>query len=232
VLSLTIIIPTLNEAAGVALAVSRARALAETGVVVADVIVADGGSRDGTPQIAETAGAHVVPCPRGRGTQQNCAARQARGEVLLFLHADTWLDPEAASQIEAALSDVRVWGGAFRQRIEAEGLLFRLLERGNAWRAGYCDLPYGDQGIFIRRSVFERVGGFPEVPLMEDLILIKALGREFRPALLPGPLYVSARRWERHGILRQTLRNWLLVALFQLGISPQCLARLYRPHAE
>ena len=223
----SIIIPALNEGANIAVAVRRAW---ETCPL--EVIVVDGGSDDGTAELAREAGAGMLETPPGRARQQNAGARQAAGEVLLFLHADTWLAPAGLSQIVEALANSRVLCGAFRQRIEAEGRLFRWLERGNAWRAQRRGLPYGDQGIFVRRLAFEELGGFPEVRLMEDVMLMKRLRRRTRPVLLPGPLYVSARRWRRHGVLRQTARNWLLLSAARLGVSPDKLAAFYAPHDD
>jgi rSAM/selenodomain-associated transferase 2 len=227
VMRVSIIIPALNEAANIAVAVLRAW---ETGPL--EVIVVDGGSDDGTAALAREAGAGVLETPPGRARQQNAGARQAAGEVLLFLHADTWLGPAGLSQIVEALADSRVLCGAFRQRIEAEGRLFRWLERGNAWRARRRGLPYGDQGIFVRRLAFEELGGFPEVRLMEDAMLMKRLRRRTRPVLLPGPIYVSARGWRRHGVIRQSARNWLLLSAARLGVSPDKLAAFYAPHDD
>jgi len=112
------------------------------------------------------------------------------------------------------------------------GIAYRLLERGNAVRAARLGLPYGDQGIFLRRSLFDRVGGFAEVAIMEDLLLMKRVRRLTRPVLLRGPLYVSARRWQRNGVVRQTARNWLLVAALHLGAKPERLAAWYRPEGK
>lgn len=152
--------------------------------------------------------------------------------MLLFLHADNWLAPDAVEQIRRALTDEDAAGGAFRQRIEAEGAAYRLLERGNAWRARRRGLPYGDQGIFVRRDLFFQLGGFPEVDLMEDLLFMKRFRRVARPLLLEGPLYVDPRRWARCGVVRQTGRNWLLLLAARLGVSPNRLARFYPPHIE
>lgn len=219
----SVIIPTLNEAAIVTQAVARAQALGSY-----EVIVADGGSEDGTAGLAEAAGAMVVAAPRGRANQQNAGARRAQGDVLLFLHADTHLAADGLVQVERALADPRVACGAFRQAIEADGRLYRLLEHGNAWRAARRGLPYGDQGIFVRRELFEGVGGFPELKLMEDVFLMRRLRRQTRPILLPGPLYVSARRWRRRGVVRQALLNQSLLAAARLGVHPDRLARFYK----
>lgn len=224
-LKTSIIIPALNEAARIAEAVRRARETEPH-----EVIVVDGGSSDETAALARQAGACVVTTAPGRAIQQNTGARHATGDVLLFLHADTWLPPDAVHQIESALAVAAVGCGAFRQRIEAEGLAYRLLERGNAWRVKSRGIAYGDQGIFVRRAPFEELGGFPEVRLMEDLLLMKRLRRRAWPVLLPGPLHVSARRWQRHGVLRQTARNWLLLAAARCGVSPDRLASFYARH--
>jgi len=226
-LPVSIVIPTLDEAPRIAAAVERAWATGPR-----EVIVVDGGSRDGTADIAAAGGAAVIFSPRGRAAQQNRGAAAASGDALLFLHADCWLAPHGLDQVLHTLLDERIVGGAFWQSIEAEGTAYRLLERGNAWRVARWGLPYGDQGIFVRREIFERLGGFPLVPLMEDVRFSRALRRLGRVALLPGPLHVSARRWQRHGILRQTLRNWTLLAAERLGVSPARLAGRYARHNE
>lgn len=214
-------IPALNEAPRIELAVAQARMLSPV-----EIIVVDGGSDDNT--VARAAAAdRVISAPRGRASQQNAGAGASRGEVLLFLHADCWLEPGSLATVEVALRDERCVGGCFYQRIEADGLRYRWLERGNALRVRMWTLAYGDQGIFVRRDVFERIGGFPSLALMEDLFFMKRLRREGRFALLDGPLHVSARRWQQSGVFSQTARNWFLTALAQAGVSPDRLARLY-----
>ncbi|MEX2120095.1 MAG: TIGR04283 family arsenosugar biosynthesis glycosyltransferase [Pirellulales bacterium] len=220
----SIIIPALNEEPNIRQAAERAW---QTGA--GEVIVVDGGSHDATAEAAREAGCRVLAGRRGRGAQQNLGARAAAGDVLLFLHADCWLAPHGLAQIARALDDRRQAAGAFEQRIEADGLLFRLLERGNAWRVRRRGLAYGDQGIFVRRELFDQLNGFPEVALMEDLLFMKRLRRVVWPLLLAGPLHVSARRWQRHGVIRQTLRNSLLLAAARLGVPPDRLARYYAP---
>lgn len=222
---LSIVIPTLNEAAGIEQNIQHALALRPL-----EVIVADGQSEDGTAELARSAGATVVSSERGRGRQLNAGVRAATGDVLLFLHADCWLEPQSADQIAVALRDEKVIGGAFRQRIDHDRPIFRWLERGNAARVRWRRMPYGDQGIFVRRPAFESAGGFAEVRLMEDVLLMREFRRRgWRIELLPGPLHVDPRRWLKQGVVRQTLRNWMLLTGLKLGISPDRLAQFYQP---
>lgn len=222
---LSIVIPTLNEATGIEQNIQRALALQPQ-----EVVVSDGQSEDNTADLARSAGVLVVTCERGRGRQLNAGARVATGDVLLFLHADCWLESQAARQIEVALQNETVFGGAFCQRIEHDRTIFRWLEWGNAARVRWRRMPYGDQGIFIRRSAFEALGGFAEVRLMEDVLLMREfLRRGWRIELLPGPIHVDPRRWLKHGVVRQTLCNWMLLMGLRLGISPDRLAEFYRP---
>ncbi len=224
-LTISIVIPALNEAAGIAEAIDRAW---ETGPD--EVIVVDGHSGDETFRVAQARRCRAMLGPRGRASQQNVGAAEAKGDVLLFLHADNWLDPGGVEQIRAALADPVVPAGAFRQRIDAPGGFYRALERGNAFRAARLGRPFGDQGIFVRRALFQQLGGFPELALMEDVFLMKQLRQHGRPVLLKGPIHVSARRWRKNGVVRQTLKNWTLLGAARLGISPNILARWYRPH--
>jgi rSAM/selenodomain-associated transferase 2 len=223
---ISIIIPTLNEADRIADVVGRAQALGDD----CEVIVVDGGSDDDTLSRAHEADI-CLQVPQGRASQQNAAAKTATGEVLLFLHADCWLEEDALQAVRSTLADESVVGGCFRQAIDAVGMRFRLLEWGNALRVKTCKWAYGDQGIFVRRDVFESLGGFPDVRLMEDLLLMKRLKKVGRIALLEQRIHVSPRRWQQRGVIRQTLRNWSLIALAQCGVSPNRLAGFY-PHVR
>ena len=220
---ISVIIPMFNEADAIASSVDRAWAAGAN-----EVIVVDGESTDESLTIAAGCRCQAIASRRGRAIQQNEGARRATGDVLLFLHADNWLAAGAISQIIDAMQDDCVQGGAFRQRIDSDRWIYRLIERGNAFRARSLKRPYGDQAIFMRHEIFTQLGGFPEIPLMEDVLLMRAFARQAQPILLDGPLHISARRWQKQGVMRQTLRNWALIAALWLGVSPDRLARFYR----
>ncbi|HHL40274.1 MAG TPA: glycosyltransferase [Deltaproteobacteria bacterium] len=219
-MDVSVVIPTLNEAAGIAGAVGSVAGEAS------QVIVADGGSTDGTRAAARALGAEVLRAPRGRGAQMDCGARAAKAEVLLFLHADTRLAPGWKAAVESALSDRRVVAGGFSLAIDSPRRWFRVVEAAVSLRSRF-NLLYGDQAIFARRAVFVEAGGFGGLPLMEDVDCMRRLARRGRIALLAERAVTSPRRWEERGLYRATLRNWLYLAMYYAGVSPKTLYRLY-----
>lgn len=223
----SVVVPTWNEAANLAsLAASLA---AQPGVH--EWIVVDGESRDGTPEVAARLGARVLRAPRGRGTQLARGAAAARGELLLFLHADMRLAPGAVAELERAFTDPAVIATGMRQVIEHEARFYRWVERAANRRVG-LGWVYGDSGLCVRRASYDAVGGFRDLALFEDLDLSARLRRAGRIVLVPSAeLRCSARRWEREGRLRRTFKNWALTALWALGVDPSRLARYYVPQA-
>ncbi|SMP71500.1 transferase 2, rSAM/selenodomain-associated [Neorhodopirellula lusitana] len=223
--TLSIIIPTYNEAAKIESAIMDGL---RQGAM--EVIVSDGGSRDETRAIVERLQTQhptvlLINQAHGRGRQLAAGARHASGDVLLFLHADNRLDANASEQLAAR--NWPTWGG-FEQRIDARGLRYRLLEWGNTARVKWTSRVFGDQAMFVDRYAYQQVGGFDEVDLMEDVLLSKKLKRIERAAVLPGKVIVDARRWHARGVVRQTLRNWFIQVAFALGVSTQTLRRWYR----
>jgi rSAM/selenodomain-associated transferase 2 len=220
-LPISVIIPTLNEQVCLPRTLSAVRAQSPH-----EIIVVDGGSTDGTREVAAEAD-RLLQAPRGRARQMNAGAAQARGEILLFLHADCVPEAGALSQAVECLHDPGVAAGCFQQRVDAAAWIFRCVDRCAGWRVQLTGIAYGDQGLFLCRDVFARCGGFPEVGLMEDLFLCLRLRREGRMVIAPKRLFISPRRWRQVGIIRQTLRNWCLTGLAAAGVSPDRLARFY-----
>jgi rSAM/selenodomain-associated transferase 2 len=219
---ISIIIPTLNEDGCLEATLQRTRRLPGE----KEIIVTDGGSTDKTCDIARRYG-RLIQAPRGRGTQMALGAEESRGDILLFLHADCWLEGGALEGAEEAVARGAV-AGCFRQRIDQPGMAYRLIESCANFRACVLGLLYGDSGLFVRRDLYFQAGGFPKEPLLEDLLLGRNL-RRLGPVLLSsqGLIHVSARRWQQRGVLRTTLLNWFITASFLLGVSPRRLARWY-----
>jgi rSAM/selenodomain-associated transferase 2 len=221
---LSIVIPVLNEAATIAAALARLAPLRATG---AEVIVADGGSRDGTPEIARPHADRVVVAPRGRGAQMNAGAAIASGEVLLFLHADTRLPDDADPLIWDGLAgSPRVWG-RFDVRIDGRHPMLPLVALMMNLRSRLTGIATGDQAMFMTRGAFGAVGGFPDVPLMEDIEMSRRLKRLSRPLCVRARVVTSGRRWDERGLWRTMVLMWRLRLAFFLGAEPARLAREY-----
>ena len=219
--SISVILPALNEAEGI----GRALAAAEAPGI--ERIVVDGGSRDNTVEIARSSGATVLTSSPGRARQLNAGARAAAGEYLLFVHADTCLPSQFAEEVQRTLTLPGVAAGTFHLRIDGAGWGFRLIERAANLRSAYLELPYGDQGIFLRAELFRKIGGYPELPFMEDFEMARRLRRAGRIATAPAAVLTSARRWKRLGVLRATLLNQLFLLAYLAGMPPRRIARWY-----
>lgn len=220
-MSVSIIIPTLNEASCIATTIENVRQQ-----LPLEIIVVDGGSTDGTPQLAQGADQIMSVAP-GRAAQMNAGAAIARGRHLLFWHADCTLQASGLAALQRALERRTVIAGCFSMRVAAEGMVFRAIDACATARVRLTGIVYGDQGLFVRRDDFVRLGGFPGVRFMEDVLISQRLRREGRVVVLPQRIFVSPRRWQKVGIVRQTLRNWRLTGLALSGTPPDRLARYY-----
>lgn len=222
--SLSVVVPVLDEAGTIE---SCLRALAPLRARGAEVIVVDGGSSDATTTLAAPWCDRVTSAARGRAAQMNAGAIEARGDVLLFLHADTTLPPDADRLVlEGMRASGRRWG-RFDVRLSGTHPLLRVVERSMNWRSRLTAIATGDQGLFIERALFGAVGGFASMPLMEDIELSRRLRRHGRPLCLRAQAVASSRRWENHGVLRTILLMWRLRLAYFLGADPVGLARIY-----
>ena len=223
-LTVSVIIPTLNEADRIGALLDRLAALDPT----AQWIVTDGGSSDATCEIAAGQGATVVRGPRGRALQMNAGARAATGNVLWFVHADSALPDEALTHLRAWMASPGNAGGCFRLLIPEKGLAYRLCDRAGNVAVDLLSLACGDHGIFARREAFIRVGGYPEVAVMEDVELYRRLGHEGRVRQLRDVIVTSPRRWRERGAWKVTLTYLRIWALYLSGATPETLERVYR----
>jgi rSAM/selenodomain-associated transferase 2 len=222
--ALSIVVPVLDEARQIESTLAALAPLRRRG---AEVIVVDGGSQDGTLALARAEADAVLDAPRGRARQMSAGAAEARGDVLLFLHADTVLPPEADRLVLRAVAGGRDWG-RFDVRITGRHPMLRVVATLMNWRSRLTGIATGDQAIFVRRDWFDRVGGFPDQPLMEDVEITGRLRRKSRPACIRQPVRTSARRWQARGPWRTILLMWSLRLKYWLGASPESLARQYR----
>jgi rSAM/selenodomain-associated transferase 2 len=225
---LSIIIPVVNEQETIGKGLAALQPLRQRGV---EVIVVDGGSTDATLALAHPFADLALSAPLGRASQMNAGARRAQGEHFLFLHSDTMLPEQAVESISAALNQgERVWG-RFDVRFDSPLLILRVVASMMNRRSRWTGIATGDQAMFVQRQAFERVGGFPEIALMEDIALSRSLKRLSRPVCLRARVTTSGRRWEKNGALRTILLMWRLRAAFFLNADPSGLAERYR-HAR
>jgi rSAM/selenodomain-associated transferase 2 len=219
---ISVIVPTLNEERNIArLLDSLCR------VEAPEVIVVDGGSGDRTVELAKGYPVQLVACGKNRALQMNRGAEVSRGDTLLFLHADCTLEEGSLGAIERAVREGYA-GGCLTQRISSDRTIYRSIERSGNLRAKWSKVFYGDQAIFVRSTVFSKLGGFDEIDLFEDVEFSKKLRSAGKVVVLDKKVYTSPRRWEAHGVVKATLINWLVSMGFVLGISPARLKKIYR----
>lgn len=224
---ISIIIPVLNEA-------NRIQSVLQTihtsyqGNHQPEVVVVDGGSQDDTVLLAKQAGAMVITTQPGRAHQMNAGASIATGKILLFLHADTCLPDGFDTAVQQTLAQSGVSGGAFQLHIDGKEPGLRLVEWGVKWRSVLLQLPYGDQALFLKTETFQQLGGFPELPIMEDFVFVRRLQAKGKVAIVSAPVITSARRWQQVGIFKTTLINQLVILAYFWGVPLKQIARWYK----
>jgi rSAM/selenodomain-associated transferase 2 len=225
--AISVIIPVLNEAGGISGLISHLRDLEASKDL--EIIVVDGDPAGSTIKAIRDGGVVTAISEQGRAVQMNRGAALAEGDILLFLHADTFLPQNTFTRIREAFQDEGYVAGCFDLGIRSARKIFRITERYVALRTRITRIPFGDQAIFIRREYFERIGGYREFPIMEDVDLMRRIRRRGDVIyIIPDKALTSARRWEREGVLFTTFRNWMFQALYCCGVSPKHLARFYR----
>ena len=220
---LSVIVPVLNEEEMLATSLAAIRA----GAADSEIVVVDGGSTDATVAIARRLADQVIVATRGRATQQNEGASRAHGDVFAFVHADTLVPPMFSRYIESAFEDARVAGGRFEVKLDGGGALGWLIGELISLRSRLTRSGTGDQAIFVKRSVFETLGGFPAIPICEDVEFMRRLKRAGLVACLRSRVTTSARRWQRRGFVRTILLMWTIKSLYLFGAAPDRLARWY-----
>ena len=226
---LGVIIPTLDEEEALPLLLGDLESLR----LPLEIVVADGGSSDRTLEVARDRGAIAVRTSPGRGRQMNAGARALETPWVLFLHADSRLPPETGEALRHWLENPSPCEAAhFAFGLDREGFWWGLLERGQRFRERLTGLTYGDQGLLLSRSLYEEMEGIPEIPLMEDVEIVRRLRRGGGLDRIEAPVITSPRRYRSEGPVRAWLRNATLISLYSLGVSPQALSRWYRPHRQ
>jgi rSAM/selenodomain-associated transferase 2 len=221
------IIPVWNEEAIISRTIEHVRDLSASGS--AEIIVVDGDPAGRTIRVARHMGVKTAISEKGRGKQMNLGAALAEGEILIFLHADTLLPPDALGLIETAMADTSCIAGAFDLAVDSERPVFRLIEKAASYRSRVTRIPYGDQTIFIRERDFRDLGGFRDIPIMEDVEFMQRIKkRKGKICIIGRAVRTSPRRWEKEGIVYTTLRNWLIRFLYLFGIRPEKFIRFYR----
>jgi len=222
----SIIVPVLNEQGQINSFLDKINGQNNNGNF--EIIIVDGDSQGGTINAVRDNSVIRLTSPKGRGRQMNAGAAAARGEIFIFVHADTTLPDNALEKISLALQNTDYVGGAFDLKIDSDRLFLRYISVRASLRSRWNRIPYGDQAIFIRKEYFDEIGGFKEIPLMEDVDLMRRIKKDGRKIfILPDKVTTSARRWESDGALYTTMRNQILVRLFYLGVSPHKLAKYY-----
>jgi rSAM/selenodomain-associated transferase 2 len=222
IVSVSIIIPTLNEESYIELVLQRITSIGG----FKDLIVVDGGSSDRTVELAQKY-ATVVSCKCGRSRQMNYGAKRALGNILWFIHADCLPHPQSLSAIRQTMQSDHIVGGAFQYQLDATGFIYRISEYLSNHKNRFLNLIYGDMGIFVRRNVFDNLKGYRDMLLMEDMDLCKRLKIRGKIVILPYKMRSSARRWEKTGPLKNITQNWILQISWMLGVPPDKLARFY-----
>jgi len=224
---ISVVIPCFNEAAICEQRLEALQGLRDSGH---ELILVDGGSNDGTPGASRRLVDALLPSARGRAIQMNSGADVASGDVLWFLHVDSQPPPDASAEVLREAIEGPGWG-RFDVRLSGDRRMFRIIETMMNLRSRLTGMVTGDQGMFVHRDLFRRIGGFPEIPLMEDLAISKRLKRIARPACLRSGMVTSSRRWEQDGIWRTIRLMWFLRGAYHLGVDPAWLARRYYPCA-
>ncbi|MBW4468595.1 MAG: TIGR04283 family arsenosugar biosynthesis glycosyltransferase [Pegethrix bostrychoides GSE-TBD4-15B] len=228
--AISVIIPVLNEANGIERVIQALQT--QTLQTSLEVIVVDGGSCDETVALASALGVQVILAEQGRAAQMNAGAKVAAAEILLFLHADSILPPQFVASVQQVLAQPNTIAGAFELRIAAPEPSLRWIERGVNWRSRWLQLPYGDQAIFLKAKTFRQLGGFAQLPIMEDFELVRRLQKLGKIAIAPCAVTTSARRWQKLGMVKTTAINQLVILAYFLGVPPAHLARWYGSPAQ